>query len=182
MTTTLAPRPAFRGFSHQMAFASALTLAPLLIVATPGIGPRLVTSVYAVAVVGLFGVSALYHRGPWGERGRAVMRRLDHSMIFVAIAATYTPIAAFALPSSTARWILPVVWAGAAIGVAGRMLWISAPSFVVTVPYVALGWVAVFATPQIIDGLGGGGFALIAHKTGSLFCQCGLAGMLERQK
>ncbi len=162
MTTTFSTRPAFRGVSHQMAFVSALTLAPLLIIAAPGIGPRLVTAIYALAVVGLFGVSALYHRGPWGERGRAVMRRLDHSMIFVAIAATYTPIAAFALPASTARWMLWVVWLGAAIGVIGRMLWLTAPSFVVTIPYVALGWVAVFATPQMIDGLGGGGFSLIA--------------------
>ncbi len=161
MTTSIAPRPALRGMSHQMAFISALTLAPIMIVITPGTGPRLVISVYAVAVVGLFGVSALYHRGPWRERGRAVMRRLDHSMIFIAIAATYTPIAAFGLPASTARWILPTVWIGAGIGVIGRLLWISAPSAVVALPYLMLGWVGVIAADDILDGLGVAGFVLV---------------------
>ena len=159
--TTLSERPVLRGTSHQVAFVAALTLAPLLIATAPRIGPRLVTSVYAVAVVGLFGVSALYHRGPWGERGRAVMRRLDHSMIFVVIAATYTPIAAFGLPYSTARWILPTVWIGAAIGVAGRLLWTSAPSVVVASPYLLLGWVGVIATDDILHGLGPAGFVLV---------------------
>ena len=87
MTPTL-PRPRLRGVSHQYAFMSALTLAPLMIVITPGVASRFVISVYVFAIVGLFGVSALYHRGDWGERGRAIMKRLDHSMIFVAIAAT----------------------------------------------------------------------------------------------
>ncbi len=158
---TAVARPMLRGTSHQVAFISALTIAPLLIATAPGVVPRLVTGVYAVAVVGLFGISALYHRGPWGDRGRAVMRRLDHSMIFVAIAATYTPIAVFGLPVATTRWILPTVWAGAAIGVAGRLLWTSAPSVVVALPYVLLGWVGVIAADDMLAGLGVAGFVLV---------------------
>ncbi len=160
MTPTL-PRPRLRGVSHQYAFMSALTLAPLMIVITPGVASRFVISVYVFAIVGLFGVSALYHRGDWGERGRAIMKRLDHSMIFVAIAATYTPIAVFALDDGTARWILPTVWIGAALGIVANLIWTNAPYPVVAAPYVALGWVGVVALPAVLDGLGVAGFVLI---------------------
>jgi hemolysin III len=154
-------RPLLRGASHLVAFVAALTIAPILIVTAPGIVPRLVTSIYALAVVGLFGISALYHRGPWDEHGRAMMRRLDHSMIFVVIAATYTPIAAFGMPGSTARWMLPIIWIGAAIGVAGRLLWSSAPSAVVAAPYVLLGWMGLIAADEMLAGLGPAGFVLV---------------------
>jgi len=147
--------------SHQVAFVSAATLAPLMIAITPGGMSRFVTAVYVTAVVGLFGVSALYHRVDWSERARAVMRRLDHSMIFVAIAATYTPIAVFALDPATARWILPTVWIGAAVGIVGRLVWVGAPYPGVAAPYLALGWVGVVALPSVLDGLGAAGFVLI---------------------
>ena len=101
MTRHPLPRPRLRGVSHQYAFMSALTLAPVMIAITPGVAPRFVIAVYVLAITALFGVSALYHRGDWGERGRAIMKKLDHSMIFVAIAATYTPIAVFALDGAT---------------------------------------------------------------------------------
>lgn len=155
------PRPRLRGVSHQYAFASALTLAPLMIAITPGVAPRFVVALYAFAIVGLFGISALYHRGEWGERGRAIMKKLDHSMIFVAIAATYTPIAVFALDGGTARWILPTVWIGAALGIVVNLIWHHAPYPVVTAPYVLLGWVGVAALPAVLDGLGVAGFVLI---------------------
>lgn len=154
--------PRLRGRSHQIAFVSALTLAPILIVATPGVGPRFVSGIYALAITGLFGVSAAYHRGTWRERGLSVMRRLDHSMIFVAIAATYTPIAVFALPTSTSRWVLPVVWGGAALGVGLRLVWANAPYPVVAAPYLAIGWVGVVALGDVLSSLGVAGFVLIA--------------------
>lgn len=155
------PRPRLRGVSHQLAFVVALALTPLMIVITPGVAARFVIAGYALAIVGLFGVSALYHRLDWGERGRAVMKRLDHSMIFVTIAATYTPIAVFSLDDATARWILPTVWIGAAAGIIGRLLWVGAPYPVVAAPYLALGWVGVAALPSVLDGLGPAGFVLV---------------------
>ena len=161
MTRPALPRPRLRGVSHQVAFYSALALAPLMIVAAPGVAPRFVTAIYVLAIVGLFGISALYHRRDWGDRGRAVMKQLDHSMIFITIAATYTPIAVFALDQGTARWILPTVWIGAALGIVGRLVWATAPYPVVVAPYLALGWVAVVALPAMLDGLGTAGFVLI---------------------
>ena len=178
MTSTL-PRPRLRGVSHHYAFMSALTLAPVMIVITPGVVSRFVIAVYAFAIVGLFGISALYHRGEWSERGQAIMKRLDHSMIFVAIAATYTPITVFALDDHTARWMLPTVWAGAALGIVATLVWHHAPSPVVAAPYLALGWVGALGLPAIRNGLGDAGFALIVVG-GALFSVGALFYALQR--
>lgn len=139
----------------------AATLAPLMIVRAPGIAPRFVVALYAVAVVGLFAVSALYHRGNWSDRGLAIMRGLDHSMIFVAIAATYTPIATFVFPTRTTAIVLVLVWSGAAAGTAMRLWWSGAPYWVVALPYLAVGWVGIIAFGDIWRGLGPAGFTLI---------------------
>lgn len=140
---------------------AALTLAPIMIVMAPGIGPRFVVAVYVVGVAALFGISALYHRPNWGPQGHAVMRHLDHSMIFVAIAATYTPIAVFALSGRTATVVLWVVWIGALVGIILHNLVPQAPYPVIAAPYVAVGWVAVIAMNDILSSLGVVGFVLV---------------------
>ncbi|MEM7141801.1 MAG: hemolysin III family protein [Actinomycetota bacterium] len=155
-------KPFFRGRSHEYAFVVALTLAPIMIVVTPGIVPRFVVALYVSAIAGLFGISALYHRVDWSPRARARMKRLDHSMIFVAIAGTYTPIAAFALSPGVARIVLPVVWVGAIAGIAVRNLWPEAPKPLATAPYVAVGWVAMFVMVDVWRSLGVAGFTLVA--------------------
>ena len=142
-------KPRLRGLSHELAFGAALALGPLLIVVVEGVAARLVAAGYATAIAALFGVSALYHRPTWSPRARAVMRRLDHSTIYVAIAATYTPIGAFVLPTASARLILGVVWGGAMAGIALRFAWSSAPAPVVALPYVALGWAAVLVMGDV---------------------------------
>jgi len=112
-------------------------------------------AVYVATVLGLFGISALYHRYPWSsERARSWMRRLDHSMIFVFIAGTYTPVSALALSSTTRVVVLAVVWAGALGGVALNMIWPRAPRWVGVPIYLALGWVAVFVLPDLLHQVG----------------------------
>ena len=155
-------RPRLRGRSHQVAFVVALALVPVMIVIAPGVGARFVVAVYALAIAALFGVSAAYHRGDWSTVARARMRRLDHSMIFLAIAATYTPIAAFALSPTSSRLVLPVVWGGAAVGIVIRNVWHHAPAPVATAPYVVVGWVAVLVMADVWRSLGVAGFTLIA--------------------
>ncbi len=157
----VAERPRFRGFSHLLAFASALTLAPLVIVAAPGVGPRFVMAVYSMAIVGLFGVSALYHNVKWGERAHTFMRRLDHSMIFLAIAGTYTPVALFALPPTSARLVLLVVWIGATLGIVSRWAWTNAPYPVIALPYVAVGWACLLVVGDVWRSMGVAGFTLL---------------------
>jgi hemolysin III len=127
-----------------------------VLVAPPG-SATTATAIYAVTVVLLFGTSALYHRVAWGPTGRAVMKRLDHSMIFLLIAGTYTPFAVSLLDSPTREIVLFVIWGGAAVGIIARMSWISAPRPLIIPLYIALGWVAVFVMPQLLHH---GGVAL----------------------
>lgn len=154
-------KPRFRGFSHILAFSSALTLAPILIVATPGITNRFIMGIYGLAIVGLFGVSAIYHRTDWTDRGAAVARRLDHSMIFVAIAATHTPIALISLPRGPGWVLFGIVWGGAFLGILGRLFFTNAPYWVVAVPYVVVGWSSLLVFNDVWSSLGTAGTVLL---------------------
>jgi len=106
-------------------------------------------------VSALFGSSAMYHRVNWASaKARAWMRRLDHAMIFVLIAGTYTPFAVLVLHGPLATAILIAVWGGALAGIVFKLVWLDAPKWVISLVYVALGWVAVAAMPQMLSELG----------------------------
>ncbi len=150
-------RPSLRGVSHQYAFFVSIACGVGLILAASGGRARVAASIYAVAVSALLGTSALYHRVTWRPRARRWMRRLDHSMIFVLIAGTYTPVALLALKGSLATTILIVLWAGALGGVVFKLVWIDAPKWLLALIYVLLGLVtaAVFGElPAAIGWLG----------------------------
>jgi len=139
-----------RGWLHAGAFPVSLTLGVIAVVLATTERARLGVAVYALSIAALFGTSALYHRRMWStSRARALMKRLDHSMIFVFIAGTYTPFALIAMPERTARVVLAVVWGGAALGVVLRMLWLHSPRFLIIPLYIALGWVALFVLPEL---------------------------------
>src|SRR5437764_3009155 len=105
-------KPRLRGVIHQYAFFVALVLGVLLVALAPDGRARVAATIYALSVIGLLGTSALYHRRDWTDRARMWMRRLDHSMIFVLIAGTYTPFALLVLHGTLARPLLILVWAG----------------------------------------------------------------------
>jgi hemolysin III len=156
-------KPRLRGVLHEYGFFVSLLCGVALILAASGGKARLAATIYAVAVSGLLGTSALYHRVTWRPATRRWMRRLDHSMIFVLIAGTYTPVALLALKGSLANTILIVMWAGALGGVIFKLLWIDAPKWLFASVYTALGLVtfAVFGQlPAAIGWLGAAGLAL----------------------
>jgi hemolysin III len=156
-------KPRLRGVSHQWAFFVALVAGAVLIIAAPAGRATLAATIYAISVVAMFGASALYHRIDWKSVGaRRWMRRLDHSMIYVLIAGTYTPFALLVLQGGLARAILITVWTGAAVGIALKLLWPDTPKWLTAAVYVALGWVAVAAFPELAGELGVAGMALIA--------------------
>src|SRR3954447_26518330 len=132
-------QPRLRGVLHQYAFFVAVVLGALLIVEARGVDGRLAAAVYAIGICGLFGVSALYHRGSWSPRVRRWMRRADHAMIFVFIAASYTPVAVLVLDGTIATVVLAGAWGGAACGVALKLLYIDAPRWLSAALYVLLG-------------------------------------------
>jgi hemolysin III len=155
-------KPRLRGVSHSYAFFVSLGCGVALILAASDGRARVAASIYAVAVSALFGTSALYHRLTWRPKARRWMRRLDHSMIFVLIAGTYTPVALLALKGSLASTLLIVLWAGALGGVVFKLAWIDAPKWLFAAVYVALGLVtaAIFGElPAAIGWLGAAGLA-----------------------
>jgi hemolysin III len=140
-------KPYLRGWIHLVLAPLALAYAIVLVALTPAGAARWAVAVFGLATVLLFGTSAVYHRGTWGPRASAVLRRLDHSNIFLVIAGTYTPLAVLLLPPTTARVLLLVVWSGALAGILMRVLWLGAPRWVYVPVYVALGWVAIWFLP-----------------------------------
>ena len=155
------PKPVFRGWSHALAALAATALAPIVIALGPGGADRAVVAVYALAVIGVFAVSAAYHRFDWTPPVKAAIRRLDHSMIFVFIAATYTPVGFFALGPDSARLVLSVVWSGALLGVVGRVAWLNAPRWVLIAPYPVVGWAALLVIGDVWRGMGVAGSTLL---------------------
>lgn len=158
-------KPRLRGWLHTYAaLVSLASGATLVSVAAVLRGPTagLATALYSVTVTMLFGTSALYHRYSWQPRAHQIMKRLDHSMIFVFIAGTYTPIAVLALTRRAAITVLIVVWAGALAGVALQTLRPDAPRCLSVPCYIGLGWVAVFVLPELLQRGGTAEFVLIA--------------------
>jgi hemolysin III len=156
-------KPRLRGVSHQWAFFVSVVLGTVLVLVAPAGEAKVAAAIYAFSVAGLFGSSALYHRINWTSlSARRWMRRLDHSMIFVLIAGTYTPFALLVLHGTLATVILIVIWTGAAAGIVLKLCWIDAPKWLIAVIYVALGWVAVAAFPDMLDGLGVTPTAMVA--------------------
>ena len=155
-------RPRLRGVIHAYSFWFALGAGVILIVISNGARARTGATVYAIGLCALFAGSATYHRWRWDPRWRPLLRRIDHSTIFVFIAASYTPIALLVLKGSLAEAVLIAVWAGAIAGVIFSLAWITAPRLLVAATYLALGWVAVVAMPQLIHHAGVAPTVLIA--------------------
>ena len=149
-------RPRMRGWLHLFAFFGSIIAAAVLIPVAFVAGPRAgwPVTVYCITILGLFGVSALYHRRRWSPRGWALMKRADHSMIFLFIAGTYTPFALLAVPEPTGWWLLAGVWTGALLGIALKMVWPHAPRWLGVPIYLGLGWAAVFVLVDILDLVG----------------------------
>lgn len=156
------PKPRLRGVSHQWAFFVSLLAGGALIIAADGARAIVAMSIYAFSLSALLGTSALYHRVTWRPGPRRWMRRLDHTMIFVLIAGTYTPFALLNLHGTLAEVILISVWALAAAGAIFNLAWWNAPKWVTAAVYISTGWVAIAALPQLWEEMGPVGVGLIA--------------------
>lgn len=154
-------KPRLRGVSHQIAFFFALAGAAALIIAAPDAKSRIAMSIYGLTLCAMFGTSAAYHRGRWSPSTSALLRRLDHSMIFAFVAGSYTPFAVIVLDETVGTAMLVVAWVGALAGIALSLGWIDAPRWVTAGAYVALGWASVIGLPQLLDRSGAGAVALL---------------------
>ena len=154
--------PRLRGVSHAVAFFLAAGAALRAVAAAPAGPATVAVAFYGAGLVALFGGSALYHLWPARGRFKAVLQRLDHSTIFLFIAASYTPIALIVLRGQLAWVILAIAWTGAAAGVTFSLGWIEAPLRVIAGSYLALGWVALLALPKLLEQLGPEPLSLLA--------------------
>ncbi len=154
----LCGRPRARGWIHLFSAATAMVAGAVLVaVAAINASPLAgwATLIYAATIVAMFTVSAAYHRVHWrSPSAHKWMMRADHSMIFVFIAGCYTPIALLTMPPRIGMQVLTVVYAGAAVGVALKMLWPSAPRRICLPLYLLLGYVAIWFARTLVDGAG----------------------------
>jgi len=158
--TKLIVKPRLRGVSHKFAFFAATVAGLGLVLAAPA-KDRIPIAIYALSLMAMFGASALYHRGKWTERQHPWFRRLDHSMIFVLIAGTFTPIATLVVNGTLGDVILAVVWGGAIAGIIVTMFWVDAPTWITAIIYVSLGWISVVMLPALVDASGVGAVVLL---------------------
>jgi hemolysin III len=147
-------KPLLRGWLHLGTAPLALAVGLVFIAITDRSAGRWSLAIFTLTSVALFGTSALYHRRYWAEPWETRLRRIDHSNILLIIAGTYTPITVLALHGNTRTVILSVVWGGALLGIAFRVLWVHAPRLLYTPIYVLLGWTAAFVFPQLLHGAG----------------------------
>lgn len=144
-------KPLLRGWIHAGTLPVAIVLGVLLVVLAEGAALTWACAVFLATSSILFGVSALYHRRTWSPRATALLRRLDHSNIFLLIAGTYTPMTVAALDPPSSTILLVLVWTGALIGIAFRLFWLGAPRWLYVILYIGLGWTAVWFAADLVD-------------------------------
>jgi hemolysin III len=151
-------KPVLRGHFHQAAFFIALGACSMLIVESVGIRSLIGTAVYSACLIALFGISALYHRPRWGPRHRVILRRLDHSAIFLLIAGTVTPIGLLGLSDASGGKLLTLTWSASLLGIFHALLQpllgMKATKWLTTTLAIAIGWLAAPFVPEIGANLG----------------------------
>ena len=157
----IAQRPTLRGAFHLAAAIAAMAGAVLLLLLANSARAYVGGAIFGTSLILLYTTSAAYHRINWSPRLRGIVRRLDHSMIFVLIAGTYTPICLLVL--NTAWWIsiLSVVWGIAGAGIILKVAWPRAPKWLSVAFYLTIGWLALVATPQLGSLFTAGPLALL---------------------
>ncbi|MBI3647317.1 MAG: hemolysin III family protein [Actinobacteria bacterium] len=172
-------KPRLRGRIHQTAFFVSLPLGAALVVLARGLQARVAALVFAVSIAGVFGASAAYHLGRWSATARRRMRSLDHSMIFVLIAGSYTPFCLLVIRGGWGVSLLAVVWAGALAGIVLKLVSIDRLHRVGGAMYITLGWAAIFALPRLVSRLTPVELALVV--AGGILYTLGAIVLLRRR-
>jgi hemolysin III len=147
----LTDRPRLRGRIHQVAAVASVAGLVWMIADAHTSTAVVAAVVYGLAAIALYATSSSYHLYARAGRSHTVLRRLDHSMIYVLIAGTYTPVCLLALHGSL-RWaLLAVVWIGAVVGVSVTVVAFDRVPYLTFVLSLVLGWAAVFAIPELLD-------------------------------
>ncbi len=170
----LATKPLLRGHIHQGAFFVSLGATAMLIAKSSNQQSFTAAVIYSFSLLLLFGISAVYHRFHWEPPQRALMKRLDHSAIFILIAGTFTPVALLAMPNVIGHKLLWIIWSAAVIGVMQSIFWVKAPAWFSALFYVGIGWIAAPYLGTLKDSVGISGVGLllaggIVYTVGAVF-------------
>ena len=132
-----------------------LAAAPLLLKAArePGVLHIISLSIFTLSMVLLYLASTIYHSLDVSEKVNRRLRKLDHMMIFVLIAGSYTPVCLIALKGNSGKYLCALVWAVAIFGILIKALWINCPKWFSSVIYIGMGWLCVLAFSQIFHAL-----------------------------
>jgi hemolysin III len=158
----LIARPALRGTLHRGAVPVAVALTVVLAIRAGTTGTRAAVIVYGAAVTAMLATSGTYHARRLAHRERRLLRRLDHSMIVVAIAGTYTAVIVLALDGTTRVVLLVIAWTVALTGAAVRMLWLDAPAALIAVVYLLVGWQVMLDLSAYTAALDGAELTMLA--------------------
>ena len=154
------PKPRWRGRIHQVAFFVSIPAGVALVAIAEGWAARTAATVYALSLMAVFGSSAAYHRGDWTPKALRRMKRLDHSMIFVLIAGSYTPIVLLMMDGTWSIVLLSVVWAMAVAGITLKLVRIDGFRVLTATLYMVMGWLALVALPQLVGSMPPAAFVL----------------------
>lgn len=136
-------KPTWRGWIHAGVLPIVIVGGILLVILANGMPAKITTAIFFASSLLLFGNSALYHRFNWSPKVKLTLKRIDHANIFLLIAGSYTPITWLALPQDKAILLMSLIWGSAVLGIGFRVFWISAPRWLYTPIYVAMGWGAI---------------------------------------
>ncbi len=149
--------------THFIAAVLAVMFTPPLLIHAAnqqvGMGGMTSLAVFMESMILLYAASTAYHTFNLTEKGNRLLKKLDHMMIFILIAGTYTPVCVIHLWGHGGGWLLAAVWGLAAVGMLFKLLWVGCPKWVSSVIYIGMGWTCVFAWPQIME-----------HVPASCFC------------
>lgn len=179
LTESTPAKPVLRGWLHAGMAPVVFVAGLVLVIFAPTLSGRIGGGVYLLAAMMLFGTSAAYHRGNWSPATLAVFRRVDHSNIFIFIAGTYTPLCLMMLDGSSRTTLLVLVWSIAVAGVVFRVLWLSAPRWLYSMLYVAMGWVALWWLPAFW-ATGGPAVVILVLAGGVVYSAGAVAYALKR--
>lgn len=155
------PKPQYRGLMHKYAFWCSIPCALFLLIQSPSAKVFFPMLVYGLSLMGLFGVSAIYHRRNWTPVATKRMGKLDRTMIYIFIAGNYTPFALLAMQGDLPQILLLILWSAVLVGALINFFWYGVPNWIHSILYLVVSWVCVIAAPQLWNNLGTVCFAWI---------------------
>lgn len=143
--------------THFIGFWAAILAMPCLLIKASAQNVSTISlvslGIFMVSMVLLYGASTAYHTFCLSQKAEKVLKKLDHSMIFVLIAGSYTPVCVMVLEQATGMRLLALVWAMAFAGILFKLCWVTCPKWVSSVIYIAMGWLCIIAFSDIYHAL-----------------------------